>query len=119
MSLLEQNKVLSVLSRKKDFDRLKQTAQVFSYQWLKAFFLYEERDKSISLAWSLPKSYIAQAVLRNRLKRWGREALRKNAFKGHLFIVFLKREKSFYRNMKRKDFDSVFKKLLENLEKKA
>ena len=116
---MEKNKALSALSGKKDFNFLKRKAQVFSYQWLKVFFLCEEKGKRISLAWSLPKSYVAQSVLRNRFKRWGREALRKSAFRGKIFVVFLRRDKSFYKNMRRKDFDSVFKAFLESLGKGA
>ena len=106
------------MSRKKDLILLKQSAQVFSYQWLQVFFLYEKRDKGINLAWSLPKSYVTQAVLRNRLKRWGREALKKSAFRGSLLIFFLKRDRLFFKNIKRKEFDSVFEKFLEKWDKK-
>ena len=115
---MEKNKALFTLSQKKDFDSFKQQAQVFSHQWLKVFFLYEKRKTGISLNWSLPKAYITQAVLRNRFKRWGREALGKSEFKGFIFVLFLRRNKDFYKKMKRKDFDSVFKVLLETLDKK-
>ena len=110
---------MSALSGKKDFIFLRQGARVFSYQWLKVFFLYREEDKNINLAWSLPKSYVTPAVLRNRFKRWGREALRQSLFRGKIFIVFLKKDKSFYKKMKKKDFDNVFKNFLENFGKKT
>ena len=116
---MEKNKLLSALSRKKDFDFLKNSAENFSFQWLKAFFFYKKGEKGISLAWGLPKNYISQAVLRNRLKRWGRENLKKSDFKGLLFILFLKQDKNFYKNMKRTDFDATFKKLLQTLDKKT
>ena len=107
------------MSRKKDFDFLKQEAEVFSFRWLKVLFLHKKLEKKICLAWSLPKSYISQAVLRNRFKRWGKENLKRSSFKGDLFLLFLKRDKSFYRDIKRKDFDIVFEKILSALDKKT
>ena len=116
---MEKNKKLSSLNRKKDFDFLKKEAEIFTFRWLKALFLYKQKDKSTRLAWVMPKKYIKQAVLRNRLKRMGREVLKKSAFKGSLIVFFLKREKGFYKNLKRKEFNIVFEKLLLVLDKKA
>lgn len=119
MSLLEKNKYLQALSQKKEFDLLKKKALKFSYLWLKAFFLSEDKAKGLKLAWSVPKKYVPDSVTRNRLKRWGRENLRKSSLKGLIFMVFLRREKAFYKKLKRKDFDDVFKVVLEKISSKT
>ena len=66
----------------------------------------------------MPKKYIEKASLRNRFRRWGKENLKIKGFKGKAFVIFLKRDKSFYRTIKRKDFDFVFEKFFECLDKK-
>ena len=79
--------------------------------------IYSKNDTQPLLsAWSLPKKYIPRAVDRNRLRRWGRESLRVSDLKkGHLLMVFLPKEKLFYKKLKRKDFDSVFKNVMEKI----
>ena len=119
MFLLEKSKPLQALSRKKDFDLLKKKALPFSCQWLKALFLYEEKAAGIKPAWSLPKKYVSDSVTRNRLKRWGRENLRKSPLKGFLLLVFFQRERGFYKKLRRKDFDYVFNRVLEKIQSGA
>ena len=115
MSRLEKSKYLLALSQKKEIDRLRNQARVFSYCWLKAFFLYEEKTKTLKLAWSLPKKYVADSVTRNRLKRWGRENLKKSSLRGLILMGFFQKNKSFYKKLKRKDFDYVFNHILEKI----
>lgn len=119
MFLLEKNKTLQALSQKKDMNLLRKEAKAFTHQWLKTLFLCEPKAPHLKLAWSLPKKYISDAVTRNRLKRWGREKLRKSSLRGLALMVFFKRDKAFYKNLKRKDFDYVFDCILEKISSKT
>lgn len=105
-----------------------------SYKWLKLSFI--KSDKTQNIFWILPKKHIPLAVTRNRLKRWGRLFLAEQAFfkmekivkqriegeilkeeikkkkefiRGDFLIIALKEKKNFYKNLKRKEFDHVFK----------
>ena len=119
LSLLEKNKKLTTLKQRKDFDLLKRQSVSFSYQWLR-IFLYIRSRKVLKVAWSVKKTYISQAVVRNRLKRWGRENLKASSLSGFCFVVFLKKkDKNFYKRLKRKEFDDVFKALLEKVTGKS
>ena len=115
MCLLERSKYLQALSQKKDFDLLRKQACSFSHQWLKAFFLYKDETENLKLAWSLPKQYVSHSVTRNRLKRWGRDNFKKSSLRGLILMVFCPRDQSFYKKLKRKDFDYVFDHVLEKI----
>lgn len=72
------------------------------------------------LHFSLPKQYIPRAVDRNRLRRWGREEWQKaNLLKIGGFLIFLKKEKEFYRHLKRQEFKLVFTGIIKKLKEKA
>ena len=114
MFLLEKSRYLKPLSQKSDLDLLRKSASSFSFQWLKVFF-YKEDQKDLKVAFSLPKKYISLAVTRNRLKRWGRESLKKSGLKGLFLVVLLKKDKGFYKKLKRKEFIYVFHRVLEKI----
>ena len=93
-----------------------------SCQWLKLSFSKGDHR----LMWILPKKHIPLAVTRNRLKRWGRMAFKKLSFlekntkkreflKGEWLIFALKEKKDFYKNLRKKDFDLIFKTVFETL----
>ena len=111
------NKKIQTLNKKKDFDLLKRKASISSYQWLKVFF-FNQTEESLKVAWSLSKKNVFFSVERNRLKRWGRENLKKTSAKGLFLFVFLARNKGFYKKLKRKEFDDVFTKLMEKIQTK-
>lgn len=72
------------------------------------------------LHFSLPKKYIPRAIDRNRMRRWGREEWRKTPFiKTRGFLIFLKKEKDFYRHLKRKEFNHAFTGIIKNLKEKS
>ena len=116
MSQWGKSKTLRALSQKKDFNLLKDQAVFFSYKWLKVYF-YGERPEVLKVAWRLPKKYVSHSVVRNRLKRWGRENLRKSSLSaGLILMVFLQvKDENFYKKLKRKDFDLVFYTILEKI----
>ena len=108
-----------------------------SYKWLKLSF--NQEGKSQNVFWITSKKNIPLAVTRNRLKRWGRlffkervfkefkniekdkrkkvekEIKNRDIFRGDWIVSFLKEKKNFYKNLKRKDFDYVFRKAFEGL----
>lgn len=114
---MDKNKRLKPLNRKKDFDLLKKSARAFSFRWLKIFFLYK-KEGSLQVAWSLSKRNISSSVLRNRLKRWGRENMRRSHLMGLALVVFLRRDRDFFKNLRREDFDFVFNSVLEKIDRK-
>lgn len=92
-----------------------------SYKWLKISFC--QTDKPLRFFWVISKKNIPLAVTRNRLKRWGRlflkeeafkKSLNKNFFKGDFLIFFLKKEKAFYKELKKTEFDEIFYKVFED-----
>ena len=85
------------------------TNKTYRYRWLKGVSLKNNFQK---LFWSLSKKDIPQAVIRNRLKRWGRENMKKASCKTSFLFVFLSQKKGFYENLRRKDFDAVFNEVL-------
>ena len=114
----------------------KKIKKTSSYKWLKLSFIKEDQG-TWSFFWRLPKKHIPLAVTRNRFKRWGRlffkelekeslvkkkvedfgqdELKEKKGISGKYFIFALKQEKNFYKELKRRDFDDVFKKTFERL----
>ena len=117
--LLGKNKFLQSLSQKRDLNLLKEQALSFSHQWLKVLVLYEKEAKTLKSAWSLPKKNVPNSVIRNRLKRWGRENLKNSSLKGLILIFFSKRDGGFYKKLKRRDFDHVFNGVLEKIYREA
>ena len=109
---------MKALSRKEDFIRLKKRGRTFSYKWLRVYFLSEDQKGALRMAWSLSKKAIPLAVVRNRLKRQGRERLKKTSLKGFILIKFYAHDKLFYKKLKKKDFNLVFDTLLETMSQK-
>ena len=115
---LEKNKKLRVLNKKKDFEFLKKHSSFFSYKWLKVWAVFQWENPDLKVAWSLSKKQVSHSVVRNRLKRWGRENLRGTHIRGMMLFVFSSYNDR-YKNLKRKDFDNVFRSLLDQIQKKA
>ena len=105
---------LKALSEKKDFEVLKKRGKKFSHAWM-SFIFSSHKEKTLKLAWILSKKNISSAVLRNRLKRWGRDNLRKQALKGLILISCYKKEPGFYKSLRREEFDNVFFKILKKI----
>ncbi|MGI9549198.1 MAG: ribonuclease P protein component [Bdellovibrionales bacterium] len=119
MLALVKNKKTKTLKTKKDFQSLKQAGKAFSYQWMRIIYS-KEPDKNGAIAWAFPKKYVSRAVDRNQMKRWGRELVKKsNLTQGLLLVTLLRRDKEFYKKLKREEFKSVFKSVLEKISKKS
>lgn len=76
----------------------------------------ENGTQDLRLGWTIPK-FVGNAVLRNRLKRWGREFIREfhnrpsSRDRGFdVNIVLRRRSKEFYKELRRKEFDVALEK---------
>lgn len=65
-------------------------------------------------AWTLPKK-IGKAVVRNRLKRWGREFLNEFRQKNmDINFIFKVKNPEFYKKLDHSEFNKAFQKVFEN-----
>lgn len=114
----KQSKSLVTLNLKEDFSNLKKNGNTFrQINW--ALFNYKRNSYTYSrFAWTLP-SYLAKAVVRNRLKRWCRVIARehKDLNNYDINIVFLKQKKDFYNKLTYEIFSSGLKKALQYIQK--
>lgn len=81
---------------------------------------YRFQDSNeVRLAWTISRQ-TAPAVIRNRLRRWGREFFRqwaKHSSKSLDFnLIFKRQEKDFYRRLEHKTFDQVLQKVVNRFE---
>lgn len=113
----KKNKLVT-LNLKEDFSNLKKNGSTFRLvNW--ALLNYKKNIHTYSrFAWTLP-SYLATAVIRNRLKRWCRVIARENKDLSNydINIVFLRQKKDFYKNLNYETFSSELKKALQNIQK--
>ncbi len=85
---------------------------MFPSHWMLVSFSTNDLEQ-VRCGWTIP-TYVGPAVVRNRLRRWGREYFRLNAkeFLGlDLNMVFRRQEKKFYRDLDHEELDQVFEKL--------
>lgn len=71
------------------------------------------------MGWTLPR-FVGMAVVRNRLKRWGREQIKKWNTEDwpetlNLNFVFKRKQVGFYRDLSREEFNIVFEKAFNKL----
>ena len=74
----------------------------------------------VRCGWTIPKP-IGSAVIRNRLRRWGREYLRKwtadTTYSLDMNLIFKRKEPGFYKSVSHKDFDGAMEKLVAKVER--
>ena len=108
------------LERSLEFQKLRANGQSFHINsWLLVNVQKTNMDE-LRLGWTIPRQ-VGTAVVRNRLRRWGREYLRRwseTAGKSlDINLIFKRQEKGFYRLLNHKEFDEAFKKLSHKLER--
>ena len=102
---------LEVLKRRSEFQKLKSEGKKLRFnRWLLVNF-QENPFGEFRCGWTISRKS-AKSVVRNRLKRWCREY-----FRGHhdlfsatafdLNLVFLAKNKDFFKNMDRNTFDEA------------
>ena len=103
---------LTPLKKKRDFESLRNEGHVIHVtHWL----LVATKPNGIGVnqvGWTLPR-FVGTAVVRNRLRRWGRERVKVWDFDEwseslNLNFVFKKKAAGFYRELSREDFGAAF-----------
>jgi len=111
---LAENKRLRVLQKRSDFVLLKDKGLKSSPRRWITFFSHENSTGHLRVGFTLSRK-VGSAVLRNRLRRWGREHIRQ-ALKAGLQIgvdvnvVFRPMEPDFYQNLEHPELDRAFAK---------
>lgn len=113
---------LEALRRQRDFSNLRKDGRiVYPCAWLMVSFLPNE-IKKLRFGWTVPK-YIGTAITRNRLKRWGREYLRKwvkeNELQVDINFIFKRRSEEFYNELSHAEFDAALSSALKQIAKRV
>lgn len=108
------------LSRRADFLKLKAEGQVFHVNnWL-LVNLQRTDGGHIRCGWTISKQ-VGTAVVRNRLRRWGREYLRRgtvdHALSVDMNLIFKRRESGFYKSLGREEFNEAMEKTMARLQR--
>ena len=118
-----ENKIrLRSLSKRTDFENLRAVGLTFHVNsWLLAN-MYKTDAGEVRLGWTIARQ-IGSAVVRNRLRRWGREFLRQWSVNKNisldLNLIFKRREKSFFKALSHEDFDGAMEKLVARIERES
>jgi ribonuclease P protein component len=117
---VENNRRLRSLARRADFLNLKAAGRSLHINsWL--LINVQATDSGEFRCGFTLSRYTGTAVVRNRLRRWGKEYLRKWVSKNRasvdLNLIFKRQEKGFYASVSHKDFDAVMDKLAAKLER--
>jgi ribonuclease P protein component len=110
------------LRRKRDFDQLRQRGQtVHPCAWLVVNYQPNELSQ-VRCGWTVPR-YVGNATVRNKLKRWGREFLRKWTKQNELSIdinfIFKRKADGFYKDLSHVEFDSAFDRCIRKVARSA
>ncbi len=114
-----ENKIRS-LAKRADFENLRETGQrIHVNSWLLANSLKTDSGE-MRIGWTIARQ-TGPAVVRNRLRRWGREYWRKwharNRHSLDLNLIFKRKEKGFYKALSHEEFDGALDKLVVKLER--
>lgn len=106
---------MSSLRHQSDFQQLREQGQfVHITHWLAVSF-NKNNEKSLRWAWTTSKK-IGSAVVRNRLKRWGRDFVREfNDKEMDINFIFKIRKREFYKDLSREEFDDAFQKAFKKI----
>jgi ribonuclease P protein component len=120
-------KNLIALRSASDFDSLRKNGKYFHpVQWLLVNYIPNEIGE-VRCAWTISRN-VGNAVVRNRLRRWGREFLRPWLSNRALTrsnrqpcgldfnLIFKKRDKEFYRELDHAELDQVLRKVVSRFE---
>ena len=114
-----ENKIRS-LTKRADFENLRASGlSIHVNSWL---LVNTQKTKSgeMRLGWTISR-YTGSAVVRNRLRRWGREYLRKwrktNNLSLDLNVIFKRKEKGFFKALTHEELDGALEKLVAKVER--
>jgi ribonuclease P protein component len=110
---------LESLKRKKDFKNLLDHGnRLRPAPWL--IISFSKNDLGIQRIGFTASAKIGNAIIRNRLKRWSREFLRRqDELSMDVNLVFLKpRDANLYKELKHDDFDKLLEKSWKNIKRR-
>lgn len=81
--------------------------------WL-AVSYKKNNDGTLRWGWTISKK-VGNAVVRNRLRRWGREFVRGIENDVDINFIFKQREKEFYKSLSHDEFKATFNKVFERI----
>ena len=98
------------LKRTSDFQKLREKGIFFhANDWLGLSYMKNQKEVN-RIGWTISKK-VGNAVTRNRLKRWGRESLKRFSECGaDVNFIFKSKGKDFYKELSHDDFDRAFNK---------
>ena len=110
-----ENKSNLSLKLSSDFQKLREQGKfIHANEWLALSYMENCRNHS-RFGWTISKK-VGKAVTRNRLRRWGREFVRRCGEHGaDINFVFKARGKDFYEELSHDDFDRAFKKAFKKM----
>jgi len=114
-----ENKRLSSLRAARDFEILREDGRYFHpTRWLLVNYRFQDLGE-VRCAWTISRQ-TAPSVIRNRLRRWGRDYFRdwsKNFSRGLDFnLIFKRQDKDFYRQLEHASFDQVLTQVVNRFE---
>jgi len=102
---------LETIKSRSDFQKLYEKGQrVYPSHWMIVNVCQNDLNQ-VRFGWTLPK-FVGNAVIRNRLKRWCREFLRKKLVDSQVSsldinFVFKRKDQEFYKNLNHDEFDKT------------
>jgi ribonuclease P protein component len=114
-----ENKRFQSIRAARDFENLKENGRYYNpTRWLMVNYRFQD-GKTVRCAWTISRQ-TAPSVIRNRLRRWGREFFRSWATAydhGVDFNMIFKRQgPDFYRTLKHEEFNQVLAKVVRRFE---
>mgnify|MGYP003683498203 CR=1 FL=1 len=99
-----------------EFQSLKEQGQ-FSHvnHWL-AISYKKNTEGTLRWGWTISKK-IGNAVVRNRLRRWGKEMVRGQNHELDINFIFKAKGKEFYKSLSHEDFNKAFSKVFSKITK--
>jgi ribonuclease P protein component len=115
--------ILLSLKKKRDFEALRNEGDVVHVTHWLMVSTKANKENVNRVGWTLPR-YVGTAVVRNRLRRWGRERVKVWDFESwsesrDLNFVFRKKAPGFYQKLGREDFGAAFIRAYEKISQKA
>ena len=105
------------LNRSHQFLNLKNKGQFIHVSHWLAVSVVSNEDKNLRWAWTISKKN-GKAVIRNRLKRWGREALKKYGNENiDVNFIFKIKKREFYKELQHCEFDRTFSRAFQKIQK--
>lgn len=102
------------LKRANDFQALKNQGNFTHVNHWLAISYQQNSEGTMRWGWTISKK-VGNAVVRNRLRRWGREFVRGIENDVDINFIFKQKGKNFYKELTHDEFKVSFKKVFERI----